>query len=81
MIQVKFFASLRERLGTGSLNFEYAGESSVAEVAQELISRGDKWQLLDDANLLCSVNQTICDRNARVGDGDEIAFFPPVTGG
>lgn len=81
MIKLMFFANLREGLGTGAINFEYAGEKTVADVAQELVARGDKWRLLEDSGLLCAVNQSICDRSARVHDGDEIAFFPPVTGG
>ena len=47
MIQIKFFASLRESIGTSSLNLEYAGESTVADVAKELVERGEEWRLLD----------------------------------
>ena len=41
MIQIKFFASLRESIGISSLNLEYAGESTVADVAKELVERGE----------------------------------------
>ena len=81
MIQIKFFASLRESIGTSSLNLEYAGESTVADVAKELVERGEEWRLLEERDVLCAVNQTLCGKGARVNDGDEIAFFPPVTGG
>ena len=81
MIQIKFFASLRESIGISSLNLEYAGESTVADVAKELVERGEEWRLLEERDVLCAVNQTLCGKDARVNDGDKIAFFPPVTGG
>ena len=81
MIQIKFFASLRERLGTSSLNLEYTGEDTVADVAQELVERGEVWRLLEEQDVLCAVNQTLCGKDTKINDGDEIAFFPPVTGG
>ena len=81
MIQIKFFASLRERLGTSSLNLQYAGENTVADIEQELVERGEEWRFLEERDVLCAVNQTLCGKDAKVNDGDEIAFFPPVTGG
>lgn len=81
MIQVLFFASLRERVGTANLNLEYTGERTVADVERHLLERGEKWQLLGEQDVLCAVNQTLCGKDAKVHDGDEIAFFPPVTGG
>lgn len=83
MIRVLFFASLREELGESSLELsgEQAG-SSVAELLDALASRGDHWaRALAAENLLCAVNQQQADRSAALRDGDEIAFYPPVTGG
>lgn len=81
MIQIRFFARIRERVGTATLNYEYAGESTVAEIKQQLINRGEQWQALQEQELLCAINQTLCGLDTRINDGDEVAFFPPVTGG
>jgi molybdopterin synthase sulfur carrier subunit len=81
MIQIRFFASLRERLGLSSMNFEYSGEKTVNELMIELIDKGDRWLLLKEQDVLIAVNQTLCAKDANINDGDEIAFFPPVTGG
>ncbi|MEQ3657803.1 MAG: molybdopterin converting factor subunit 1 [Glaciecola sp.] len=81
MVKLKFFAQLRERLGTASINIEYAGQKTVADLKDALLEQGEKWTLLKEQDVLCAVNQTLCGQDARINDGDEIAFFPPVTGG
>lgn len=81
MIQIRFFASLREKLGLSSINFEYSGEKTVTEILSHLVEEGDRWLLLKEQDILVAVNQTLSAKDARVNDGDEIAFFPPVTGG
>jgi len=81
MIHIRFFASLRERVGLASLNCEYAGENTVADLLGVLFERGDKWRLLKEQDVLVAVNQTLCSPNSPINDGDEVAFFPPVTGG
>jgi molybdopterin synthase sulfur carrier subunit len=81
MIRIKFFASIREQLESSSMNFEYSGQNTVVDVISELFNKGDKWRLLSEQDVLVAVNQTLCAKDARINDGDEIAFFPPVTGG
>lgn len=81
MIQIKFFAMLRERLGVASLNFEYTGQNTVGNLLRELSDKSEQWSLLKEHDVLIAVNQTLCGEDARINDGDEIAFFPPVTGG
>lgn len=76
MIKVLFFASLREQTGQNNLNVEW----------QEGMTTAQLWQLTTDSstmpeNVLVACNQEYCDRATLVNDGDEVAFFPPVTGG
>ena len=83
MIKVVFLASIRERLGCDELQLESsAAPLNVADLAEQLAERGDIWRqtLLDD-KVLVAVNQQMSRPQASVADGDEVAFFPPVTGG
>ncbi|HKK06369.1 MAG: molybdopterin converting factor subunit 1 [Gammaproteobacteria bacterium] len=75
-IQVKFFASLRERM-------DRAGDEVAAEAG---LTASDVWAAVADgvplpANVLVAVNQEYVNPDHAVDDGDEVAFFPPVTGG
>lgn len=81
MITVLFFAQTKELVGTDKL--ELSGEYATAEaIRQELSLQGDKWDLaLEKGKLLVAINQTISSLDSAVSDGDEVAFFPPVTGG
>ncbi|MCC2615060.1 MoaD/ThiS family protein [Aestuariibacter halophilus] len=81
MIKILFFGQLKERLECADLNLEYAGEHTVVDVVQQLLERGEVWRPLAENDVLVAVNHTICAFDATVRDGDEIAFFPPVTGG
>lgn len=81
MIKVLFFAQVRELVGTDSLALE-SHAATVEQLRQELVARGDRWALaLEEGKLLAAVNQTLVDGAHPVSDGDEVAFFPPVTGG
>lgn len=82
MIRILFFASLRERLNTDRLDLPAESVASVADVRQALRQRGENWaSLLDDDATLVAVNQSMAREHSPVVDGDEVAFFPPVTGG
>ena len=76
-IQVLLFANLRERFGQGALELEMMTTTSV----------GGLWQQLSGSNeglserVLCAVNQQFASPELLLHDGDEVAFFPPVTGG
>lgn len=81
MIKVLFFAQTRELIGIDQL--ELAADVATAEqLRQQLSERGKNWALaLTEGKLLVAINQTISPLNTPIKDGDEIAFFPPVTGG
>jgi molybdopterin converting factor subunit 1 len=82
MIVVKFFASLREDLGLDQLKLDASESGSVEELIELLSARGDRWRdALSAKNLLVAINQVHANREAAIADGDEVAIFPPVTGG
>ncbi|CAM3765608.1 Molybdopterin synthase sulfur carrier subunit [Vibrio aerogenes CECT 7868] len=81
MIKVLFFAQTREILGLDEIEVE-GHFATVQALRDSLATRSDKWALaMEPERLLMAVNQTIVQPEASVADGDEVAFFPPVTGG
>jgi sulfur-carrier protein len=75
-IKVRYFASLGERVGRSESDLEFAQDLTVSDV----------WQLDTSGkpipeNLLAAVNMEYAGLDVQVQDGDEVAFFPPVTGG
>ena len=82
MINVLFFAQLKEVLNTSSLQLEHSAPCTVKDLKQRLTTQQPAWQThLETDNILCAVNQTMVDQQYIIQDGDEVAFFPPVTGG
>jgi len=80
MLRVLYFANLREAIGTGAESIELpAGVTTVGQLRAALGARHEV--LLTAKNLRAAVNQKMCGLDAPVTDGDEVAFFPPVTGG
>lgn len=81
MITVLFFAQVRELVGIERLELN-THHSDVGSLRQSLSERGDRWALaLEDGKLLAAVNQSFVSMDHQLSDGDEVAFFPPVTGG
>mgnify|MGYP001588825490 FL=1 len=82
-IKLLYFAHLREALGTGGEEMTLpAGVADVAALRTHLAARGDPWrELTRSQNLRAALNQRRVGPEAAIADGDEIAFFPPVTGG
>jgi len=75
-INVRFFASLREQMGIGNVELRFQPDITVTKV----------WNLATEgasipANTLVAINQEYVSFTTPVTDGDEVAFFPPVTGG
>lgn len=81
MIKVLFFAQTRELIGLESLELTPSVETAE-QLRQHLSERGKNWALaLTAGKLLVAINQTIVPLDSPIKDSDEIAFFPPVTGG
>jgi molybdopterin synthase sulfur carrier subunit len=83
-IQLKFFASLREALGTGGETVALPPEVKTAgDVREFLRARGGVWAeaLADGKALRVACNQQMADAATPLKEGCELAFFPPVTGG
>lgn len=75
-VHVKYFASLREAIGRSHDDVPFTNKTTVEEIwrlATQNMQRPDR--------LLVAVNQEYADFNNEVCDEDEVAFFPPVTGG
>jgi molybdopterin synthase sulfur carrier subunit len=84
VLQLRFFASLREQLGRSAMPLPLPpGCADIAALVAHLdaaVLPGCAGLLLAD-NTLIAVNRVVCARDAAVADGDEVAFYPPVTGG
>ncbi|MFT6463300.1 MoaD/ThiS family protein [Halopseudomonas sp.] len=82
MIQLQLFARYRETLGVEHEQIPWRDDfTDLRSLRDALVQRGEAWQVLDETELMCARNQTMCNLDERLEDGDEIAFFPPVTGG
>ena len=84
MLHIVFFARVKEQLGCATLELEWQDSLASVEALREALcaSRGEPWrEVLYEENIICAVNQTVVAADARLRDNDEIAFFPPVTGG
>ena len=81
-VAIRYFASVREALGTGE-TLELASGATVAAVRSALIERDAAHaSVLNRSRAIRSaLNQVLCDEIAVVPEGAEIGFFPPVTGG
>ncbi len=75
-IKIRYFASLKESLGRSEDVLEIEGYCTVAEVW----GKANPDKKLPE-NILTAVNMNYVSLDSQVNDGDEVAFFPPVTGG
>jgi molybdopterin synthase sulfur carrier subunit len=84
MITVLYFARLRESLGQSSEQIVLpATVRDLEGLRSLLVARGGPWkdELAQDRRVRAAVNQAVAHGDSPIADGDEIAFFPPVTGG
>jgi sulfur-carrier protein len=75
-ITVRYFASLKENLGRSEDTHVYTGKATVRELWQLCVP-----EMPLPGNILAAVNMEYAELDSDVKDGDEVAFFPPVTGG
>jgi molybdopterin synthase sulfur carrier subunit len=83
-VRILYFASVREKVGRDGEEIELpAGVSTIAGLRAHLRQRGGAWAeaLADNRPLRAAVNQRMTQSTAPIKPGDEVAFFPPVTGG
>ncbi|CAH6818908.1 molybdopterin synthase sulfur carrier subunit [Vibrio chagasii] len=81
MITVLFFAQTRELVGVDSVEVD-AQFKTIESIRSHLVTQEGKWDIaLEEGKLLAALNQSIVPLTTEVKDGDEVAFFPPVTGG
>jgi molybdopterin synthase sulfur carrier subunit len=84
MIRLLYFASLREELGCAGEDYPLDGTGiKVSALRTRLAARDSTWNaaLGPDRLLLAAINQELASPEALIKSGDEVAFFPPVTGG
>jgi len=81
-IELRYFASIRETIGSGRESVDTAAPT-LAALRDELIARGGAYAqaLARGRAVRVSLNQTMVDETASLPAGAEVAFFPPVTGG
>jgi molybdopterin synthase sulfur carrier subunit len=83
-IQIRFFASVREAVGTSQESVALADHvQTVGDVRSFLRERGGAWAeaLAEGRALRMAYNQQMTDASTAITEGCEVAFFPPVTGG
>lgn len=81
-ITLRLFARLRETIGTGERTLTLPANQDVGALIETLTADGSPWTALaDEPRLMIAVNQTMTGRDQTLRDGDEVALFPPVTGG
>ena len=79
-VNVQYFARYRETLGIDGEQVE--GEFPTIDALRlHLLAREGLWQLLGEQSLMCARNQELCSLDEPLEAGDEVAFFPTVTGG
>ena len=77
-INVLFFARYAEVVGFDSLEME--GEFATVDAVRLALAADPEFAVLNEASLMCARNEELCSLDEPVQAGDEVAFFPPVTG-
>lgn len=80
-LHILYFAALGETLGCREEDVRVEGVRTLGELRDWLSNRGIAWQAIKENRVRMAINQQVADVHQNIEDGDEIAFFPPVTGG
>ena len=82
-LNILYFASLRETLGVSQENCDVPSPPNMGALIDTLRARGEIWavSLAPDKRWRVAVNQEMASNGTLLNDGDEVAIFPPVTGG
>jgi molybdopterin converting factor subunit 1 len=82
-ITICYFARFREKLACKEERYHLTEQVTVEQLLQQLATRGGVWFELFDCpqGVLVAINQEMTPLSASISAGDEVAFFPPVTGG
>ena len=81
-LKILFFANFKELLGLSELELEFEEGARVAELNQVLSNRGPLWQkVFQSRSIKVAVNHELAELDSVLKEGDEVAYFPPVTGG
>ncbi len=78
-MKILYFASLKENLNTADDEINVVSPVSISSIKKQLIEKYGKQHFPD--NILCAVNHEMANESTKVCESDEVAFFPPVTGG
>lgn len=82
-MKVIYFASIRQQIGKSEEIIFLEENCSIRDLIDKLIKKGENYKLAfsDLSNIKCSANCTYVDLKTKISNSDEVAFFPPVTGG
>ncbi len=80
-IIIKFFALVREQIGLDEITETIIENETLGELKRRVEHKGDNFALALSGPVVMACNQTMVDDTHTIKPGDEIAFFPPVTGG
>ncbi|NOZ76148.1 MAG: MoaD/ThiS family protein [Euryarchaeota archaeon] len=82
MIRIRFFAGFRDEVGKAEIEVEPRGGATLGELLEGLKENyPGLGKVLEEGNAIFALNQEVVEANTRVKDGDEVAVFPPVSGG
>lgn len=82
MAKILYFARLGEQLQTSSEELSLEDMSTIGKLVGHLQDRGEPWSSeFESGRVLVAINQEMSGFDSTISDSDEIAFFPPVTGG